>query len=77
MTQTQDTLWAVGFSGKAGKQKEKLPQSIRDRLATLVKELILEGPVQREWLNYDKLKGEKGEYHHCHLHGGHPWLFGR
>jgi mRNA-degrading endonuclease RelE of RelBE toxin-antitoxin system len=72
MTQTQDILWAVGFSKKAGKQKSRLPQNVLDRLAALVKELILEGPVQHEWLNYGKLKGKKGDYHHCHVHGGHP-----
>jgi hypothetical protein len=49
-----------------------LPQNIVNRLAALVKELALEGPVQPEWHNYGKLAGKKGEYHHCHLRVGHP-----
>jgi len=64
--------WTVGFSAKAGKQKTKLPANIDDRLAALVMELIMEGPVQPEWKNYGKLTGKKGEYHHCHLCAGRP-----
>ena len=42
------------------------------RLAALVKELIVEGPVQPEWKNYGKLAAKNGEYHHCHLNAGRP-----
>ena len=72
MEQTQDMIWTVEFNAKAGKQKAKLPANIDDRLAILVKELIVEGPVQPEWKNYGKLTEKKGEYHHCHLNAGHP-----
>ena len=72
MGQTQDIVWTVGFSAKAGKQRTKLPANIDDRLAILVKELAVEGPVQPEWKNYGKLAGKKGEYHHCHLNAGRP-----
>ncbi len=68
MTGEESTLWAVGFSNKAGKQKSKLPKNMVDRLATLVRELILEGPVQPEWHHYGKLTGKKGECHYCRLH---------
>jgi len=72
MEQIQNMEWTVGFSTKAGKQKTKLPPNIEDRLAALVMELIMEGPVQPEWKNYGKLTGKKGEYHHCHLSAGRP-----
>jgi mRNA-degrading endonuclease RelE of RelBE toxin-antitoxin system len=64
--------WTVKFSPKADKQRAKLPAHIDDRLAFLVMELVTEGPVQPEWTNYSKLRGKKGEYHHCHLNTGHP-----
>ena len=48
MEQIQNMEWTVGFSTKAGKQKTKLPPNIEDRLAALVMELIMEGPVQPE-----------------------------
>jgi len=60
MKQTQDAIWTVWFSAKAGKQKTKLPANIDDRLAILVKELIVEGTIQPEWKNYGKLSGKKG-----------------
>jgi len=72
MKQIRDTVWTLGFSARAVKQRTKLPANIDDRLATLVKELIVEGPVQPEWKNYSKLTGKKGEYYHCHLNAGRP-----
>jgi mRNA-degrading endonuclease RelE of RelBE toxin-antitoxin system len=72
MEHANDAIWSVGFSAKAGKQKEKLPAKIDDRLALLVRELIAEGPAQPEWKHYGRLTGKKGEYHHCHLNAGRP-----
>jgi len=72
MKNMQVVEWTVGFSTKAGRQITKLPANINDRLANLVRELIVEGPVQPEWKNYSKLTGKKGEYYHCHLNAGRP-----
>lgn len=69
---TGNDLWIVEFSSKARKQKIVLPQDIGDILASLVKDLTYKGPVQPKWKNYGKLKGKKGEFHHCHLCAGHP-----
>jgi len=44
LTDTHETLWKVDFTGKARKQKEKLPQSIAAALFALHNELIAEGP---------------------------------
>lgn len=64
--------WTVDITQKAGKQAKRLPPDIYAILALLRDELEREGPVQQEWRNYGKLKGKKGEYHHCHLNNGRP-----
>jgi DNA repair protein RadC len=61
----------VEISGKAQKQKGKLPEDLADALLALWTELKLEGPVQPEWPHFGKLKGRKNEYH-CHLNKGRP-----
>ena len=66
------TGWTVGITGKARKQRDKLPEEIADALLALWTELRLEGPVQPEWPHYGKLKGRKAEEHHCHLNKGRP-----
>lgn len=66
------TDWTVGITGKARKQRDKLPEEIADALLALWTELRLEGPVQPEWPHYGKLKGRKAEEHHCHLNKGRP-----
>ena len=63
--------WTVEITGKAQKQKSKLPEDIADALLALWTELKLEGPVQPEWPHFGKLKGRKDEYH-CHLNKGRP-----
>lgn len=68
----QTTEWTVSITNKAAKQAKLLPPDIYAILALLRGELEREGPVQPEWRNYGKLKGKKGEYHHCHLNSGHP-----
>ncbi len=66
------TDWTVGITGKACKQRDKLPEEIADALLALWTELRLEGPVQPEWPHYGKLKGRKAEEYHCHLNKGRP-----
>ena len=71
-TTRQATDWTVEITGKAQKQRGKLPEDIADALLALWTELKLEGPVQPEWSHYGKLKGRKKEEHHCHLNKGRP-----
>ena len=65
--------WKVEFTGRARKQKEKLPIKIREILFQLVKDIEAAGPVRGDWPNYTKLSD--GE-HHCHLKKGKPNLCG-
>jgi len=64
--------WTVEFTGKAAKQRHKLPQRVADSLAALVVDIEELGPVRGDWLNYSKLSGTK---HHCHLKKGNPTYF--
>ncbi len=61
--------WTVKFSGKARKQKEKLPKSVQDNLAALVVDIETSGPVRGDWPNYSKLSDTE---HHCHIKKGRP-----
>ena len=59
--------WTVSVAKKV--EKAKLPDSICDIIALLVKDIELNGPVQGAWPNYSKLGGDK---HHCHIKNGRP-----
>ncbi|MGD9731163.1 MAG: hypothetical protein AB7U45_03200 [Desulfamplus sp.] len=61
--------WTVEFTGKALKQKEKLPIKVQEVLYQLVREMEVMGPVRGDWPNYSKLSDLK---HHCHLKKGKP-----
>lgn len=61
--------WIVGFTSKAEKQYRKLPNSIKEKLVVLLKEIEELGPVRGSWMNYSKLSS--GD-HHCHLKKGRP-----
>jgi mRNA-degrading endonuclease RelE of RelBE toxin-antitoxin system len=61
--------WKVAFSGRARKQKEKLPAKVREILFQLVREIEATGPVRGDWPNYSKLPNGA---HHCHLKRGQP-----
>lgn len=61
--------WRVFFSGKASKMYRKLPESIKEIVILLAKEIELLGPVRGDWKNYGKLGAE---LHHCHLKSGRP-----
>jgi mRNA-degrading endonuclease RelE of RelBE toxin-antitoxin system len=63
--------WIVTFSKKAGKQYDKLPMAVQDRLDLLAAELELSGPFRHNWKNYSKLEGRKQQYH-CHIKTGKP-----
>lgn len=61
--------WKVVFTGKARKQKEKLPLRVRELLLQLAREIETGGPVRGDWPNYSKLSVD---LHHCHLKKGNP-----
>jgi hypothetical protein len=66
------TDWRVSFSGKAKKQKERLPDDIAFILDTLVYELMADGPERGNWPHYGKIKGQgkNVDMRHCHLNKG-------
>ncbi len=61
--------WSVVLSARVVKQQRKLPQSIRELLFQLAKDIEVAGPVRGDWPNYSKLTAGK---HHCHLKKGKP-----
>ena len=65
------TPWLVEYTGKARKQKDKLPPEIKDIFYTLERELKQEGPEQTEWRNYSTIVNAK-DVHHCHLTNKRP-----
>lgn len=62
-------IWTVLFTGKARKQKEKLPKNVQDTLAALVVDIETTGPVRGDWPNYSRLSQTE---HHCHIKKGRP-----
>jgi len=63
--------WTAKFTGRAKKQKERLPERYQDALDALRRDMELNGPVLPNWPNYGKIKGRPG-FHHCHLNKGKP-----
>lgn len=61
--------WTVIYSNKAGKQYNKLPQSVRDVIDLLITEIRMSGPVRGNWKHYGKLTSKQ---HHCHVKTGRP-----
>lgn len=57
------------FTGKARKQKEKLPLKVQVTLYQLARDIEASGPVRGDWPNYSKLSDSE---HHCHLKKGNP-----
>lgn len=64
-------LWSVEFTGKARKQKQKLPKTISAVLDLLWGELERDGPERLKWPHYGLITGKK-DMHHCHLNKGKP-----
>src|ERR1700722_7352898 len=67
--------WHVEYSTSAKKQKKKLPEKIKPRLADLTWDLEHRGPAQPEWMNYSKLtkgKNVPSNARHCHIKSGNP-----
>ena len=51
------------------KQIRALPDTVKPRAFTLLKEIECSGPVRGDWPNYGKLPGDR---HHCHIKKGNP-----
>ncbi len=61
--------WIVKLTRKADKQKERLPERVKEALLFLLHEISRCGPVRGDWMNYGKLSPGR---HHCHLKKGQP-----
>ena len=66
--------WSVKYTGQAKKQKDKLPDEIKENLVALYLDLAWKGPAQPQWPHYGKLAGKKKsqDMRHCHLNTGRP-----
>ncbi len=62
-------MYDVLVPKKVLKTIEKMPESVRDRMAELVQDLRDFGPLQPTWPNYGRLSS--GLYH-CHL--SYKWV---
>lgn len=63
--------WTVNYRAQAKKalkpNSKVLSVDARDAFDALHLDLEEDGPVQKNWPNYSKLKGQGKENHHCHL----------
>jgi len=57
-------MYSVVVRRRVLRQIERVPQSVRRRLAILLEQLGEKGPLQPGWANYGKLSPNK---YHCHL----------
>jgi mRNA-degrading endonuclease RelE of RelBE toxin-antitoxin system len=60
--------WTVNLKTKVVKQLKRLPQSVRNSLVALIRDIEANGPVRGNWSNYGKLDTDR---HHCHLKKEH------
>jgi mRNA-degrading endonuclease RelE of RelBE toxin-antitoxin system len=60
-------LWTINLHRKVVRVLPKLPRSVQDSLAALLREIELRGPVRGNWPNYSRLGPNR---HHCHLKKG-------
>lgn len=58
------TEFNVEIKKKVFKEIKKMPAHIQVKLAALVEDLKVKGPVQLNWQNYSRLGKDK---YHCHL----------
>jgi mRNA-degrading endonuclease RelE of RelBE toxin-antitoxin system len=56
--------YLITTTRKVYKSLRDLPEHVQERLAILLKQLALQGPIAHNWPNYSKLG--KNRYH-CHL----------
>jgi len=74
MPQGMENDWQVDITGKAKKQKEKLPPDIKAALDLLEFELRTDGPERNNWPHYGRVAGKAKEIdmRHCHLNRTRP-----
>ena len=72
--ESQDHIWRIYVTGRAKKQREKLPQDIKAALDLLEFELAAAGPERRNWPHYGKVFGKNKnlDMRHCHLNKNRP-----
>jgi hypothetical protein len=75
MPQDREDVWLVDVTGKAKKQKEKLPPDIKAAFDLLEFELKTDGPERRNWPHYGPVagKGKRVDMRHCHLNKTRPY----
>jgi hypothetical protein len=69
--------WNIIPTRKAEKLIEELPNKVKAAAHLLFREMAVYGPDRKEWPNYSKLQGLKGQkksddIRHCHLKKGRP-----
>lgn len=67
--------WQVFFTTSADKKRLKLPENVKESLASLIGDMEQDGPIQKEWPHYSALKKRKNipsNAHHCHIKSGRP-----
>ena len=71
---TADINWIVTYTGKADKQRRKLPQKVQEMLDLLTIEIEKVGPVRSNWSHFGPLKGKDfpENTYHCHIKKGRP-----
>ncbi len=71
MRHEAEKYWQVSVTGKARRQKDKLPSEIGEALYLLTWELRALGPERTNWPHYGRIVGKQDMYH-CHLNKGRP-----
>lgn len=69
------SLWEVFLNAKVARETRKLPSSVTERLARLIKDLECGGPVQKNWSHFSALKKNHKipeNSYHCHIKSGRP-----
>lgn len=64
-------MWRVFLTKKAEKQKDALPEKIREIIQALIDEMKHLGPLRHTWKNFGKLNSPNNLYH-CHVKSGKP-----
>ena len=61
--------WTVEIARRTLKQVDRLPTTVRESLADLIRDMEMHGPVRGNWPNYSRLSERR---HHCHIKKGKP-----
>lgn len=61
--------YRVVWSRRIEKQISKCPQRVQEAFFLLVDDIIISGPIQKNWRNFSDLGKDR---YHCHL--GYHWV---